>query len=55
MRHSISNTAEFGDYATGPRIVTAETKAEMGRVLATFKAEPLPSVLLTTPKQDFLI
>ncbi len=33
MRHSISNTAEFGDYVTGPRIITAETKAEMGRVL----------------------
>ena len=33
MRHSISNTAEFGDYVTGPRIITDETKAEMGRVL----------------------
>lgn len=33
MRYSISNTAEFGDYKTGPRIVTAETKAEMKRVL----------------------
>ncbi len=33
MRYSISNTAEFGDYSTGPRMVTAETKAEMKRVL----------------------
>ncbi|MGQ9368469.1 ketol-acid reductoisomerase [Azospirillum sp. A39] len=33
MRYSISNTAEYGDYKTGPRIVTAETKAEMKRVL----------------------
>jgi ketol-acid reductoisomerase len=33
MRYSISNTAEFGDYKTGPRIVTDETKAEMKRVL----------------------
>lgn len=33
MRYSISNTAEFGDYKTGPRIVTEETKAEMKRVL----------------------
>ncbi len=33
MRYSISNTAEFGDYMTGPRIVTDETKAEMKRVL----------------------
>ena len=33
MRYSISNTAEYGDYTRGPRIVTAETKAEMKRVL----------------------
>jgi ketol-acid reductoisomerase len=34
MRYSISNTAEYGDYLTGPRIITEETKAEMKRVLA---------------------
>jgi ketol-acid reductoisomerase len=34
MRYSISNTAEYGDITTGPRIITAETKAEMKRVLA---------------------
>ena len=33
MDYSISNTAEYGQYVTGPRIVTAETKAEMKRVL----------------------
>ena len=33
MRYSISNTAEYGDIATGPRIVTEETKKEMKRVL----------------------
>lgn len=33
MRHSISDTAEFGDYVTGSRIVTDETKKEMKRVL----------------------
>jgi len=33
MRYSISNTAEYGDYVTGPRIITEETKAEMKRVL----------------------
>jgi ketol-acid reductoisomerase len=33
MNYSISNTAEYGEYVTGPRIVTAETKAEMKRVL----------------------
>ncbi len=34
MRYSVSNTAEFGDYTRGPRIVTDQTKAEMKRILA---------------------
>ena len=33
MRYSVSNTAEFGDYTRGPRIVTNETRAEMKRIL----------------------
>ena len=33
MNYSVSNTAEYGEYVTGPRIITAETKAEMKRVL----------------------
>ena len=33
MRYSISNTAEYGDYTRGGRIVTADTKAEMKRIL----------------------
>jgi ketol-acid reductoisomerase len=33
MNYSISNTAEWGEYVTGPRIITAETKEEMKRVL----------------------
>jgi len=33
MNYSISNTAEYGEYVTGPRIINAETKAEMKRVL----------------------
>ncbi|WP_114390876.1 ketol-acid reductoisomerase [Notoacmeibacter marinus] len=33
MNYSISNTAEWGEYVTGPRIITEETKAEMARVL----------------------
>jgi ketol-acid reductoisomerase len=33
MNYSISNTAEYGEYVTGPRIVTSETKAEMKKVL----------------------
>ena len=38
MRYSISNTAEYGDYHTGPRVITAETKAEMKRVLEDIQA-----------------
>jgi len=33
MRYSISNTAEYGDYVTGPRIVNDDTKKEMKKVL----------------------
>ncbi len=33
MRYSISNTAEYGDYVTGPRIITDQTKQEMKKVL----------------------
>jgi ketol-acid reductoisomerase len=38
MRYSISNTAEYGDYMTGPRIITDETKKEMKRVLADIQS-----------------
>lgn len=34
MRYSISNTAEYGDYITGPKIITEETKKAMKKVLA---------------------
>ena len=33
MRYSISNTAEYGDYITGPKIITDETKASMKQIL----------------------
>ena len=33
MRYSISNTAEYGDYITGPKIITEETKKAMKKVL----------------------
>ncbi len=33
MRDSISNTAEYGDYVSGPRLITKETKAEMRKIL----------------------
>ena len=38
MRYSISNTAEYGDITTGPRIITDETKREMKRVLDDIQA-----------------
>ena len=38
MRYSISNTAEYGDYTRGPRIITDETKAEMKKILAEIQA-----------------
>ncbi|MDD4601143.1 Ketol-acid reductoisomerase (NAD(+)) [bioreactor metagenome] len=34
MRHSISDTAEFGDYMTGSRIITDDTRTEMKKILA---------------------
>jgi ketol-acid reductoisomerase len=33
MRHSISDTAEYGDFTRGPRVVNAQTKDEMRKIL----------------------
>ena len=38
MRYSISDTAEYGDYTRGPRIVTEETRAEMRRILSEIQS-----------------
>src|SRR5919107_2211084 len=38
MRYSISDTAEFGDYTRGPRIVNAQTKEEMKKILAEIQS-----------------
>src|SRR5687767_12930897 len=38
MRYSVSNTAEFGDYTRGPRIITDETRAEMKKILAEIRS-----------------
>src|SRR5215469_394731 len=38
MRYSISNTAEYGDYTRGPRIINAETKAEMKKILSEIQS-----------------
>jgi ketol-acid reductoisomerase len=38
MRYSVSNTAEYGDYTRGPRIVTDETKREMKKILEEIRS-----------------
>lgn len=38
MRYSISNTAEYGDYITGPKIITDETKKTMKKILADIQS-----------------
>jgi len=38
MNYSVSNTAEYGEYVSGPRIITPETKAEMKRILADIQS-----------------
>ncbi len=38
MNYSVSNTAEFGEYVSGPRVVTPETKLEMKRILADIQS-----------------
>jgi len=38
MNYSISNTAEFGEYVSGPRVVTNETKAEMKKILTDIQS-----------------
>ncbi|MDD3179069.1 MAG: ketol-acid reductoisomerase [Opitutaceae bacterium] len=38
MRYSISDTAEWGDYASGRRVITADTRAEMKRILGDIQS-----------------
>jgi len=38
MRYSISDTAEYGDYSRGPRIVNAQTRAEMKKILSEIQS-----------------
>ena len=38
MRHSVSDTAEYGDYTRGPRVVSEATKAEMKKILAEIQS-----------------
>ncbi len=47
MRYSVSNTAEFGDMVTGPRIITAKTKLEMKKVLKEIQNGKFAKTFLT--------
>jgi ketol-acid reductoisomerase len=38
MRYSVSDTAEYGDYTRGPRVVSAETRAEMKKILGEIQS-----------------
>lgn len=38
MNYSISNTAEFGEYESGPRLITSETKDEMRAILSDIQS-----------------
>ena len=50
MRYSISNTAEYGDYTAGPRIVTDDTRKEMKRILAEIQQGKFVSNWMTECK-----
>ncbi len=50
MRYSISDTAEFGDYETGKRLITDETKKEMKKVLAEIQDGTFASKWITENK-----
>ncbi|MDY4011628.1 MAG: ketol-acid reductoisomerase [Fusobacterium gastrosuis] len=56
MRHSISNTAEYGDFLTGPKIITAETKEAMRGVLKDIQSGKFADEFLADSKagQPFL-
>ncbi|MDO5088681.1 MAG: ketol-acid reductoisomerase [Leptotrichiaceae bacterium] len=56
MRHSISNTAEFGDFVTGPKIITSETKKAMEGILADIQSGKFADEFLADSKagQPFL-
>ncbi|MDU1397982.1 MAG: NADP-dependent ketol-acid reductoisomerase [Veillonella parvula] len=56
MRHSISNTAEYGDYYAGPRVITADTKKAMEQILVDIQSGKFADEFLADSKngQKFL-
>lgn len=57
MRYSVSNTAEYGDYTRGPRVVTDETRAEMKKILGEIQSGDFAKQWIAehkAGKKDFL-
>jgi ketol-acid reductoisomerase len=57
MRYSVSDTAEYGDYTRGPRIVNAETRAEMRKILSEIQSGQFARAWITenkTGRKNFL-
>lgn len=52
MRHSVSDTAEYGDYTRGNRIVTGETREEMKRVLAEIRSGAFAAEWMAQARED---
>ena len=54
MRYSVSDTAQWGDFASGPRVVTEDTKKAMGAVLAAnrFNAATAANTEATTANTE---
>jgi ketol-acid reductoisomerase len=50
MRYSVSNTAEYGDLTRGPRVVTAETKKEMKKILTEIQSGAFADEFLAESK-----
>lgn len=53
MRYSISNTAEFGDYVSGPRVITNDTKANMKAVLKDIQSGAFSDRFIKDNQNDF--
>jgi ketol-acid reductoisomerase len=57
MRYSVSDTAEYGDYTRGPRVVTDQTRAEMKRILSEVQSGEFAKTWLNenrTGRKNFL-
>lgn len=53
MRYSISNTAEYGDYVTGPRLINADVKKEMKKVLKDIQSGKFASDFIQEARANY--